>query len=186
MNQDLAAALATVGRQVRDAVLAVPATAADADVVRVEGGDAVFGVDARADVVLVEALRRRCGEQWPGRLIIEGLDEPAAIGEPSGEWVYIADPVDGTRPWLAGKRSAWILLGAGRGARTRLGWLRQRSRGHPPAASRLLARPPPAYSRLVGRVAHPRRGGVQEVLADREAALEDVAEQLLACEHAGQ
>src|SRR5690348_15380052 len=104
MDEELAATLAAVGREVRDAVLAVPATPADADVVRVEGGDAVFGVDARADVVLVDALRRRCAEQWPGRLIMEGLDRPVPIGDPGGQWVYIADPVDGTRPWLAGKR----------------------------------------------------------------------------------
>src|SRR5262249_16222471 len=73
--------------------------------------------DARADVVLLEALRRRCGERWPGRLIMEGLDEPASVGDPTGEWVYIADPVDGTRPWLPRKRSAWDLFGAARGAR---------------------------------------------------------------------
>jgi fructose-1,6-bisphosphatase/inositol monophosphatase family enzyme len=118
MDGELAAELGAVGRAVRDAVLAVPVTTADADVVRVEGGDAVFGVDARADVVVVDGLRRRCAERWPGRLIMEGLDGPTAIGDPGGEWVYIADPVDGTRPWLAGKRSAWVLLGAGRRART--------------------------------------------------------------------
>src|SRR5258706_8807979 len=118
MDDDLARSLAAVGRAVRDAVLAVPSTLADSDVVRVEGGDAVFGVDARADVVLVDALRRHCGERWPGRLVMEGLDDPLVIGAGGGEWVYLADPVDGTRPWLAGKRSAWVLLGAGRRART--------------------------------------------------------------------
>ena len=125
----LAAQLATVGREVRDAVLGVPVRDADADVVRVEGGDAVFGVDARADVVLLESLRRHCGRRWPGRLVMEGRDSPAPIGGGSGDggggggggggpWVYLADPVDGTRPWLAGKRSAWVLLGAGRRAAT--------------------------------------------------------------------
>jgi hypothetical protein len=62
---------------------------------------------------------------------MEGLDQPAAIGGggesgkgggagggENGGWVYLADPVDGTRPWLAGKRSAWVLLGAGRQATT--------------------------------------------------------------------
>ena len=118
MADELARALAAVGREVRDAVLAVPATAADADVVRFEGGDVVFGLDARADVVLIDALQRHCGGRWPGRLVMEGLDTPAVIGADGGEWVYLADPVDGTRPWLAGKRSAWVLLGAGRQART--------------------------------------------------------------------
>src|SRR5947199_8324213 len=89
VKDELAAALAEVGRDVRDAVLAVPSTAADAGVVRVAGGDAVFGVDARADVVLLESLQRRCGARWPGALVMEGLDEPAAIGagDAGGEWV---------------------------------------------------------------------------------------------------
>jgi hypothetical protein len=50
--------------------------------------------------------------------VVEGYDDPVAIGSADGPWVYLADPVDGTRPWLAGKRSAWVLLGAGRDART--------------------------------------------------------------------
>lgn len=112
----LASALAEVGRDVRDAVRAVAITAADHRVTRAAGGDVVFGVDARADVVLIESLRRRCGARWPGKLVVEGYDDPVAIGD--GDWVYLADPVDGTRPWLAGKRSAWVLLGAGRRAKT--------------------------------------------------------------------
>src|SRR3954452_19489158 len=104
MDEELAVALAAVGREVRDAVLSVPVTSGDGDVVRVAGGDAVFGVDARADVVLVDALRRHCGERWPGRLIMEGSASEAPIGTSDGAWVSLADPVDGTRPWLAGKR----------------------------------------------------------------------------------
>jgi hypothetical protein len=49
---------------------------------------------------------------------MEGFDDPLPVGDGAGEWVYLADPVDGTRPWLAGKRSAWVLLGAGRRATT--------------------------------------------------------------------
>jgi fructose-1,6-bisphosphatase/inositol monophosphatase family enzyme len=114
----LAGALAEVGRAVRDAVLSVPASLADAAVVRKAGGDEVFGIDARADQVLVAELTRRCGERWPGTLVMEGFDDPLPVGDGAGEWVYLADPVDGTRPWLAGKRSAWVLLGAGRRATT--------------------------------------------------------------------
>jgi len=117
-RSDLAAALAQVGRAVRDAVLATPRSAADAAISRVAGGDEVFGVDARADQVLLASLIERAAERWPGRLIMEGLDDPVPIGDPAGPWVYLADPVDGTRPWLAGKRSAWVLLGAGRQAET--------------------------------------------------------------------
>src|ERR1700730_1155781 len=114
---ELAAALAEVGRGVRHAVLAPPPSPADAAIDRVAGGDDIFGVDARADVVLFRELNLRCGGRWPGRLVMEGCDEALAVGA-GGPWVYLADPVDGTRPWLAGKRSAWVLLGAGREAAT--------------------------------------------------------------------
>lgn len=122
MDGELSGALAQVGRAVRDTVRR-GGGAADHLVVRTEGGDDVYGIDARADEVLVEELRRRCGERWPGSLVIEGFDAPVPIGEgggdgEGGEWTYLADPVDGTRGLLAGLRSAWVLLGAGRGAAT--------------------------------------------------------------------
>jgi fructose-1,6-bisphosphatase/inositol monophosphatase family enzyme len=115
-SEELAAELAAVGRAVRDVVRA-GRTESDRLVVRVEGGDEIYGVDARADEVLIEQLRRRCGRRWPGQLVIEGFDDPVAVGE-GGPWTYLADPVDGTRGLLAGLRSAWVLLGAGRGATT--------------------------------------------------------------------
>lgn len=114
---DLAAALAAVGRAVRDEVLAVAQRASDADVVRTAGGDEVFGVDDRADEIVRRELAG-IGERWPGRVVMEGFDEPLPVGDPSGPWTYLVDPFDGTRPWLAGKRSAWVLLGAGRHAST--------------------------------------------------------------------
>jgi fructose-1,6-bisphosphatase/inositol monophosphatase family enzyme len=112
---ELAAALAGAGRAVRGAVLAVDRTPADAAVLRNEGGDDVFGVDARADAVVLRELRA-VAARWPGRLVMEGFAEPIELGE--GPWTYLVDPFDGTRPWLAGKRSAWVLLGAGRHAST--------------------------------------------------------------------
>ena len=108
---DVAAGLAAVGRAVRDVVLALAPTDDHAAVVRAAGGDEVFGIDAEADRVVLE---RMAG--WPGRLVMEGFDEPVALGD--GPWTYLVDPFDGTRPWLAGKRSAWVLLGAGRDAAT--------------------------------------------------------------------
>jgi fructose-1,6-bisphosphatase/inositol monophosphatase family enzyme len=114
---DLASALAQVGRSVRDALVATWGSAADGRVVRRAGGDDIYGLDDRADRVLLAELERRCA-RWPGRLIVEGSEEPLPVGGGSGPWVYLADPVDGTRLWLAGKRSAWVLLGAGREAAT--------------------------------------------------------------------
>jgi len=112
----LAAALAEVGRRVRDAVRAV-APVGDHAVVRTEGGDDVFGVDARAEEALIAGLAG-LGDRWPGRAVVEGHDDPLPVGDPAGPWVYLVDPVDGTRPYLVGKRSAWVLLGAGREAAT--------------------------------------------------------------------
>lgn len=114
---DLARSLAAVGRAVRDAVLAGGSRVGDGDVVRSAGGDDVFGVDARADRVVLDHLAR-LGERWPGLAVMEGFDEPIPVGDPAGPWRYLVDPFDGTRPWLAGKRSAWVLLGAGRHAAT--------------------------------------------------------------------
>lgn len=111
----LAVALAGVGRAVRDAVRAGTGPG-DATVVRTEGGDEVFGVDARAEVALGAALAD-LGD-WPGTLVVEGSDAPVPVGDAGGPWRYICDPVDGSRVWLAGKRSAWVLVGAGEGART--------------------------------------------------------------------
>ena len=99
----LADALAQIGRRVRDAVRAT-VHADDEAVVRTEGGDDVYGVDARAEDALLAGLAE-LGARWPGRLITEGFDDPLPIGD-GGAWVYLADPVDGTRPYLAGLRSA--------------------------------------------------------------------------------
>ena len=121
---DLAAALAEVGRAVRDAVRsgAVGGVGHDGHdddhrVVRTEGGDDVFGVDARAEEALLDALAR-LGDRWPGTAVVEGHDADVVVGDATGPWRYIVDPVDGTRGLLAGKRSAWVLLGAGRDAAT--------------------------------------------------------------------
>lgn len=121
---ELARALAGVGRAVRDAVrsgtvggVGHDGHADDHRVVRTEGGDDVFGVDARAEEALVQALAV-LGTRWPGQAVVEGHDEPLAVGGADGPWRFLVDPVDGTRGLLAGKRSAWVLLGAGRHATT--------------------------------------------------------------------
>jgi hypothetical protein len=84
-------------------------------VVRTAGGDDIFGVDDLADVLIVERLAA-LGERFGGSWVMEGHDEPLAVGRGDGPWRFLCDPLDGTRPLLAGKRSAWVLFGAGRGA----------------------------------------------------------------------
>jgi hypothetical protein len=157
---EVAAALAAVGRAVRDAVRSGEVGGVGHDghrddhlVVRTEGGDDVFGVDARAELALVTALVA-LGDRWPGVAIVEGHDEPLAVGDANGPWRYIVDPVDGTRGLLAGKRSAWVLLGAGREART----LEQLEVG---AAVEI-----PTRRAAVGLVAHAARGGAAHAVDD--------------------
>ncbi len=113
---ELAGALVAIGIGVRDAVRS-DGRDDDGAVVRTEGGDDIFGIDGRADRVLRRGFDD-VGRRWSGRLVMEGLDEPAPVGDPAGPWRYLVDPLDGTRPLLAGKRSAWVLIGAGRGATT--------------------------------------------------------------------
>lgn len=127
----LAEDLVRLGRRVRDAVRSqLVASAGDgsdrsgpaglAEVVRAEGGDHIFGVDAIADAVIVEALGEsgELGRRWSGSWVMEGFDAPLPVGDGSGPWRFLCDPLDGTRPLLADKRSAWVLVGAGREATT--------------------------------------------------------------------
>ena len=78
----LAAALAEAGRAVRDAVRSGEVGGVGHDghhddhrVVRTEGGDDVFGVDARAETALVTAFEA-LGDRWPGTAIVEGHADP--------------------------------------------------------------------------------------------------------------
>lgn len=114
-REALASALADAGRAVRDAVRSAGGDG-DAAVVRSEGGDEVFGVDDRAETALARELAGLA--RWPGTAVVEGRDSALAVAGGQGPWRYICDPVDGSRVYLAGKRSAWVLLGAGREAAT--------------------------------------------------------------------
>ena len=89
----------------------------DGSVVRSEGGDDIFGIDERAERTLLDGLGR-IGTDFPGVVVMEGQRRPLVVGRPGGPWRYLVDPLDGTRPLLADKRSGWVLIGAGRGART--------------------------------------------------------------------
>lgn len=114
--EQLAWELAEIGRAVRDELLGsgVPMSG---EVLRREGGDEIFGVDELAHSIIIRGLEQ-IAPRWPGSLIIEGSDTPIEVGRQRGSWVFLVDPIDGTRPWLADKRSAWVLLGAGRRAHT--------------------------------------------------------------------
>ena len=112
---------ARIGAALRDAQRAHDDTELS-QVARVGLDDTIFKIDVHAE----EMLLRAC-EEWgrtePLCLVAEGLD-PAGLTFGKGEprWRLIVDPIDGTRPLMFDKRSAWSLAGLApeRGAQTRL------------------------------------------------------------------
>ena len=85
-----------------------------AQVAKDAGGDIIYSIDAEIEEWLLEF----CGE-WSQRnrfiLIAEGLGESGRQAFPSdttgedAEFYVIVDPIDGTRPLMYDKRSAWSL-----------------------------------------------------------------------------
>jgi myo-inositol-1(or 4)-monophosphatase len=72
-----------------------------------EGGDVTFAIDERAEAF----MERFLAERAPGLAFYSedrGLVSPG--GEP--EWVLVVDPIDGTRPAMAGLESACVSVAA--------------------------------------------------------------------------
>lgn len=77
------------------------------------GGDVTFRIDARAEAYLIEYM----GEHAPAVAFYSedhGLIVPAGDDAPPPEWVLIVDPIDGTRPAIAGLESACVSVAAAR------------------------------------------------------------------------
>ena len=73
------------------------------------GGDVTFAIDERAE----RRMEQHLGEHAPGVAFYSedrGMVSPA--GEP--EWVLVVDPIDGTRPAMAGLESACVSVAAAR------------------------------------------------------------------------
>lgn len=74
------------------------------------GGDITFEIDEGAEVAMEEFLAERAPE-------VAFYSEDRGMVDPSGgaaEWVLIVDPVDGTRPALAGLESCCVSVAAAR------------------------------------------------------------------------
>jgi myo-inositol-1(or 4)-monophosphatase len=74
-----------------------------------EGGDVTFAIDQEAEAFMAGYLAERA----PGVAFYsedQGLVEPA----PDPEWVLVVDPIDGTRPAMAGLESACVSVAAAR------------------------------------------------------------------------
>jgi myo-inositol-1(or 4)-monophosphatase len=74
-----------------------------------EGGDVTFAIDEQAESFLEEFLAERAPE-------VAFYSEDQGLVESSGtpEWVLIVDPIDGTRPAMAGLESACVSVAAAR------------------------------------------------------------------------
>jgi len=108
--QELRSALVRVGEAVRDDVLAACRTQSVDQLSAYDDtgeGDTSFAVDRVSEQRLLELV-----EGLPVRLVAEGVAAQAH----EAEWTLLADPLDGTRQLAHQKRSAWVLLGATRGA----------------------------------------------------------------------
>jgi myo-inositol-1(or 4)-monophosphatase len=72
-----------------------------------EGGDVTFAIDERAEAFLEEWLRERA----PG---VAFYSEDRGMVEPAGaaDWVLVVDPIDGTRPAMAGFEAACVSVAA--------------------------------------------------------------------------
>jgi len=85
----------------------------------VRGGDTIYALDTRGEEILLPYCEQ-WGQQTPFLLIAEGLHE-SGLGEghqlfgctrvEDAQFILICDPIDGTRPLMYDKRSAWILTG---------------------------------------------------------------------------
>ncbi|MCS7208463.1 MAG: hypothetical protein NZ874_02725, partial [Fimbriimonadales bacterium] len=77
-------------------------------------GDTQYALDAHLETLLID-LCREWAREAPLVLIAEGIGEDGGYPLPEGtpareaEFVLIVDPVDGTRPLMYDKRSAWLL-----------------------------------------------------------------------------
>lgn len=113
--------LVVLAEAVRDDVLAACRTASIEQLAAWDDsgpGDTAFAVDRVSEARLVALTEELAGALGAAlRLVAEGLDPDGTVvgtGEPA--WTLVVDPLDGTRQLAHQKRSAWVLVGAARGA----------------------------------------------------------------------
>ena len=74
-----------------------------------EGGDITFAIDEQAETFMAEFLARRAPE-----VAFYSEDQGLVQQGPDPEWVLVVDPIDGTRPAMAGLESACVSVAAAR------------------------------------------------------------------------
>jgi hypothetical protein len=79
-----------------------------------QGGDTIYALDVESDAILMPFCEE-WGRATPFLLVAEGLPEGRQVfgcSDPeAAEFILICDPIDGTRPLMYDKRSAWMLTG---------------------------------------------------------------------------
>jgi hypothetical protein len=119
-------------RTVRETIINSRKTGGLNEVSRTSSADVIYKIDTEVDP-LIEAFCEEWGKETPLVLISEGLEDhegnevasrvfPAGAHEEDAAIRLLVDPIDGTRPIMYDKRSAWALAGVApnKGAATRL------------------------------------------------------------------
>jgi len=80
----------------------------------VQGGDTIYKLDSRGEEILLPFCAD-WGNETPFLLVAEGLENGEELfgcrSRDDAEFILICDPIDGTRPLMYDKRSAWMLTG---------------------------------------------------------------------------
>lgn len=89
--------------------------------------DTIYRIDKISEEAILEWFGAHWPKDWPVEIVMEGLEERGAVTFPEIDaertiFKCIIDPIDGTRPIMYDKRSAWVLTGLApqRGAETSL------------------------------------------------------------------
>lgn len=79
-----------------------------------QGGDTIYALDTKGEEILLPYCEA-WGKEMPFILVAEGLQEGrerfGCGSDEEAEFILICDPIDGTRPLMYDKRSAWLLTG---------------------------------------------------------------------------
>jgi hypothetical protein len=117
---DLRQRLIRVGEMVRDHTLAVirrQSSESLATVAYETAADKIYVLDRAVESVLLAALEQELAPVLSFALICEGINDEQPLAFPAGCPVeecaarLLVDPIDGTRPIMYNKRSAWWLAG---------------------------------------------------------------------------
>ncbi len=129
--EELRTRLLRVGETVRDHVLGElrrQSTEALSEVAFETAADKIYVIDRSVETIMLPALVTEIQPLTSFALICEGVNDEQPLAFPAGLPIdecalrLIVDPIDGTRPIMYNKRSAWWLAGLApnRGAATKL------------------------------------------------------------------